>query len=1018
MKTYYTLLSLILIFLFEVTARAQEKRFEPAVDNSRHQVAIASNEKDGSSASSHERINDPQGSGKIHGRVRDAKTGSALPGATVLLKGTSLGASTDLEGRYSITGIPAGSYTVRTSYVGYDSREEKVTVTSGSNITVDVRLEAVGLRGKEVVVTAQASGQNAAINQQLTSQNIVNVVSAARIQELPDANAAESVGRLPGVYVLRSGGEGYQVAIRGLQPKYNEVEIDGVRMAATNSGNRSVDLSMISSSMLNGITLYNTVTPNMDAAVLGGVVNFQLPEARRSPSGAPEVDLSLQGGYKELTSAYNPYKFTANIGDRFLNNRLGVLVEGVVERVNLAGDNLSAGYNLATRNFGVPNRLLFSSMTTTFSPRNRMRYDASVILDYRLPRGKIDLMSFFSRGHTKTQSLSQNYSPAGNSLSYGVGYAPNRLDVVTSLLDFRYNILSFDMDAKISNSFSQNINPGSWSMDFLQGAAGVSGISTSLSPVQVAQQIQPYINPGNLLWNGFSVSDSYLKQRDLTGSIDFQKDFSLSSLLSGNVKFGGSYENTYRYYNYSQGGGSFYSAVDVDDRVAVLQAFPWMTQPPYNIPDNGIEDIPLTPFESPGYNYGHFLNGNYPMGPAANVGMIAHAIQSVMTYVQNKYKSANPYYSPSEYASGASDYHGNEYRSAGYIMGTLNIGPDISLVPGVRYQGLETSYRASHYYDAAAPNTYPEPLPHTDTTVDQYHGYWLPDVDLTYRPLSWLDLHAAYYNTITYPDYGEIIPIIDVNTNGAGLVTWNNYALQPARAQNYDLAIAFHSNAIGLVEINPFLKQIDNLIFSQATYISNPSLYPGLPANTRGYALSTAINDPYRVNVWGTEVEWATHFWYLPGPLSGLVFDINYTHIFSGAKYPYSLQRRGPPPFYAPVVVDTFYTDRLVDQPNDIVNLSFGYDYNGFSARISLIDQANIFTGPNFWPELRTYKQRYVRWDFAARQLLPLPGLSVFLDLNDLNNASDTYIDPGNGFPSSQDTYGLTADLGVRWSLQ
>ena len=84
--------------------------------------------------------------------------------------------------------------------------------------------------GEQITVTAQAEGQMAAINQQLSARTITNVVSSARIQELPDANAAESVGKLPGVAILRSGGEGNKVIIRGLSPQYNNIKINGVKM--------------------------------------------------------------------------------------------------------------------------------------------------------------------------------------------------------------------------------------------------------------------------------------------------------------------------------------------------------------------------------------------------------------------------------------------------------------------------------------------------------------------------------------------------------------------------------------------------------------------------------------------------------------------------------------------------------------------------------------------------------------------------------------------------------------------
>ncbi len=181
--------------------------------------------------------------------------------------------------------------------------EKQVTieVKDGGTIKHDFKLTAVGVEGEEVVVTAQAAGQKEAINRQLSSMPIVNIVSRARIQELPDANAAESVSRLPGVSLIRTGGEGSKVVIRGLSPQYNQVTVDGVELPSNvtsqnvitggggalestgNSiGDRGADLSMISSSMLNGIEVTKAITPDMDATLLGGVVNFGLRKAQKT----------------------------------------------------------------------------------------------------------------------------------------------------------------------------------------------------------------------------------------------------------------------------------------------------------------------------------------------------------------------------------------------------------------------------------------------------------------------------------------------------------------------------------------------------------------------------------------------------------------------------------------------------------------------------------------------------------------------------------------------------------------
>lgn len=266
----------------------------------------------------------------ITGTVRDSNTKDVLPGASVSLAGTSLGASTDIDGRYAIHNVSPGSYNLRATYVGYTPVLFAIHIEAGADLQQDLKLDAVGVQGETVVITAQAQGQNEAINQQLSNTNIVNTVSAARIQELPDANAAESIGRLPGVSILRSGGEGNEVVIRGLQPKYNNVTVDGVRMSSSNPNDRSADLSMISPNMLEGIEVSKTVSADQDADVLGGTVNFKLkePGAGYEEREGLGVNLLAQGGYNGLSNApnkYDNYKFVGGVEGRFLEgHRLGL----------------------------------------------------------------------------------------------------------------------------------------------------------------------------------------------------------------------------------------------------------------------------------------------------------------------------------------------------------------------------------------------------------------------------------------------------------------------------------------------------------------------------------------------------------------------------------------------------------------------------------------------------------------------------------------------------------------------
>jgi hypothetical protein len=114
---------------------------------------------------------------------------------------------------------------------------------------------------------------------------------------------------------------------------------------------------------------------------------------------------------------------------------------------------------------------------------------------------------------------------------------------------------------------------------------------------------------------------------------------------------------------------------------------------------------------------------------------------------------------------------------------------------------------------------------------------------------------------------------------------------------------------------------------------------------------------------------------------------------------------------------DTSYTTRLLNQPNDILNLGMGYDYKGFSIRISMLYQDNIFKRPDFWFQQRVISAKFTRWDLSVNQNLPWYGIQIFLSLNNITGANDVDINQKNNFPASEQRYGMSLDLGFRLSL-
>jgi TonB-dependent receptor len=360
-------------------------------------------------------------------------------------------------------------------------------------------------------------------------------------------------------------------------------------------------------------------------------------------------------------------------------------------------------------------------------------------------------------------------------------------------------------------------------------------------------------------------------------------------------------------------------------------------------------------------------------------------------------------------ASAVNDYSGYEDKSAGYGMVSLNIGDFLSIIPGVRYQNLTTSYKAMRGLIV------PGGIQGKDTTIDHSHGFWLPMVHLRYQPTEWLQFHFAYTNTLNYPDYSTITPRYLI---GTGFIDYNNHAIRPATSENLDLVVSFHSNEVGLLAVNGFRKRIEDLVFFSHTYLSDLSDYPDLPqGGTQLYEFNTYINNPIVIDLWGIEGEWQTHFWYLPEPFSGVVLNINYTHIFSEAGYPKSelttiYNEDGT---FTQVVNDTSYYTRLLNQPNDILNVAVGYDIGGFSARLSVLYQDNIFKRPDFWMQQRVNSSPFTRWDFSVKQELPWFGLQLFLNLMNITGENDIDVNQKNGFTASEQRYGMSGDLGVRF---
>jgi hypothetical protein len=158
----------------------------------------------------------------IYGYVRDARTGETLIMANVIVAGTTTGAATNTSGYYTLTGLPAGSFTFVASYLGYESARVEMTLGPGENRRVDFRLSPDGVSMEEVVVQADRDGE------ELRTAVGVAQMPVRLVQQLPavfEADVFRSLQLLPGIAAASDFSSG--LYIRGGSPDQTMILLDG-----------------------------------------------------------------------------------------------------------------------------------------------------------------------------------------------------------------------------------------------------------------------------------------------------------------------------------------------------------------------------------------------------------------------------------------------------------------------------------------------------------------------------------------------------------------------------------------------------------------------------------------------------------------------------------------------------------------------------------------------------------------------------------------------------------------------
>jgi hypothetical protein len=236
--------------------------------------------------------------GAITGKVVDFENGNPLAGATVRIEGTAWAAVTDEQGRFELKDIPAGSYTLLLSYVGYASdRFSELVVTDGRITQVDFKLQPTRTMN-EVVVNSSRIRRRAVANttdgqmvkEVYNAKSVISGISNEQIARTLDRDAAEVVKRIPGVNIS----EDRFVIVRGLNKRYNLTFLNNAPAPATDADSRSFSYDVINSNAIDRVMVYKSPSPDLPGEFAGGLVKIYTKKSQLTR----QFDVQLSAQYR------------------------------------------------------------------------------------------------------------------------------------------------------------------------------------------------------------------------------------------------------------------------------------------------------------------------------------------------------------------------------------------------------------------------------------------------------------------------------------------------------------------------------------------------------------------------------------------------------------------------------------------------------------------------------------------------------------------------------------------------
>lgn len=206
----------------------------------------------------------------LQGKVFDAETSEPLAGATVQIVELSKGTFTDAKGRFRIANIKPSKYSIKVTYIGYQTKViSNVEVDRENEIPIPLYPEIKSTQ--EVTVEAFRVNDNEAamLTNKKNSGNIMDGISISEIKRLPDKNLTSAIQKISGVTLFND-----FILVRGVGERYNSATLNGVSLPSTETDKRAFSFDLYPGDFVENVSLVKSFTPDLPGTFAGGLIQL------------------------------------------------------------------------------------------------------------------------------------------------------------------------------------------------------------------------------------------------------------------------------------------------------------------------------------------------------------------------------------------------------------------------------------------------------------------------------------------------------------------------------------------------------------------------------------------------------------------------------------------------------------------------------------------------------------------------------------------------------------------------